>query len=424
VSLGSPDPTPRRPLLQPLLIAALAFLARWPGLPSDASAVVLRADAVEYELQAFRLASGLGYTSGVDDPRLHAPIGQPTAYRTPGLPFVGSLVYRAAGRKPDTVARTLGILDAFAAGALFYSTRAAFGAAAGWISGLAWVLWPDVLRRATDPAEWWLAESLSVPLAIFALAALALPWRLPFKAALSGLLLGASLLARPHPAPMLPLALGLGLLLSRGDRRRVAAWITLVAFATLPSLAWALRNRASIGSFGLSSQFGIAFWVGNNATARGSSHGGWPESAELRDVVGRHPEVLTAPEGRKSTIYVREALAGIRARGLGQMLWLESRKLALFLYPVDADWGFLPGVGLALLFAPFGLSAIWRERRRMESTFLVSLAAGTLATVLICFHESRYRFTAMPAFVVAGSLGVVRVGEAVRRLIRSGRFGP
>jgi len=399
-------------------IAAFAFLVRWLGLPVDQTAIPLRVDAVEYEALAFRLASGFGYTSAFDNPRLYAPVGQPTAFRPPGLPFFGALVYKITGRRPERVAWILAVLDALAAGALFYSVRAVFGPAAGWIAGPAWALWPDVLRRARDPAEWWLAESLSVPLVIFAFAALCAPCRLELKAALSGLLLGASLLARPHPVPMLPLALCLGLVLARGNRRLVAAWILLVSFAALPSVAWAARNRARLGAFALSSQSGVALWVGNNETARGSSRGGWWESPELRELTKRNPEILTAREGEKSEIFRQEAVAHVRARGLARFVWLEARKFALFFYPVDADWGFLPWIAAAFVLTPFGLPALWRHRHRMETTFLGTLAAGALTTVLICFHETRYRFTAMPAFVIAAALGLVRLGEAIRQRMR------
>lgn len=409
---------PRRLLLRVVVVAALALLVRWMGLPADTAEIPLRVDALDYEALAFRIASGLGFTSTMDDPRMRAPVGQPTAFRTPGLPYFGALVYEVSGRRPDRVAWCLAFLDALAAGALFYSARSIFGPAAGWIAGLAWTFWPDVLRRARDPAEWWLAESLSVPLVIFALAALSLPCKLEIKAALSGILLGTSLLARPHPAPMLPLALCLGLVLARGSRRLVAAWILLVSFAVLPSVAWATRNRVRVGVFSVSSQSGVAFWVGNNESARGSSRGGWWESPELAELVRQHPELLTASEGEKAKIFSRETLAYMRARGVARFLWLEARKLALFFYPVDADWGFLPGVAAALLLAPFGLPALWHRRHRMETTFLATLAAGALITVLICFHESRYRFTAMPAFVIAAALGVVRLGELIRQQTR------
>jgi len=405
----------RRLLLLASAVAGFAFFVRWLGLPASPAAIPLRVDAIEYEALAFRLSSGHGFTSVMDDPRLYAPLGQPTAFRTPGLPLYGALVYELTGRRPDLVAWSLALVDALAAAALFLSARAVFGPGVGWIAGLAWAIWPDVLRRARDPAEWWLAESLSVPLVIFALAALGLPCRLEIKAALSGILLGASLLARPHPAPMLPLALGVGLLLARGRRRTIAAWLLLVALAALPSLAWAARNRARVGLFSVSSQAGVALWVGNNETARGSSRGGWWESPELRALAERHPELLTAGEGTKSQIYTHEALASVRRHGLARFLWLESRKLALFFYPVDADWGFLPGVAASLALAPLGLAAFWRRRERMETTFLATLAAGALSTTLICFYETRYRFAAMPAFVILGALGLERLAGAIRR---------
>ena len=284
-----------------------------------------------------------------------------------------------------------------------------FGPVGGWIAGSAWSFWPDVLRRATDPAEWWLAESLSVPLVIFALAALSFPCQLETS--------------RPSAAFFWESRCLCGLIRHRCCRSRWSLASRCRAGADALSVpgsyssfsprfqAWHGRRETGFASEpSLASQSGVALWVGNNETARGSSRGGWWESPEFPELVSQHPEILTAPKAKVRDLHARSdrirARAwphAVRVAGGAQVRTLplpDRRRLGI---PARRRGG-SPSHAVR---APNTLA----PPVPMETTFLVTLVAGTLVTVLICFHESRYRFTAMPAFVIVASLGLVHLGE-------------
>ena len=200
---------------------------------------------------------------------------------------------------------------------------------------------------------------------------------------------------------MLVLAPVIGIALAPDKRAAVKRWLWVCLVGGLPLLVWAGRNQVVLGQFTVSTQTGVAVWVGNSSRARGSSFGYWWASPEILDVARRHPRLREASEPEKSAIYLQEAVSYVRAAGLRRFVWLEARKLALFLLPIDSYLGFLWAMALTLPLVPLG---VWAQARsspsRADVAFNVAWVLSPLLTTLLTFHEARYRFCAAPALLV------------------------
>jgi hypothetical protein len=183
--------------------------------------------------------------------------------------------------------------------------------------------------------------------------------------------------------------------------------VIIAAIALVPSAGWGMRNTLAFKRPVMqSTESGFAFWLGNCAHARGCWSGHWKTSREWQRLLQDFPDMLSAPEPRKSQIFWTAAFQDMRDGGIGHFIWLETRKLVLFFYPIDSDNGFMIALMVMFLFVPFGLWAIYKKTT--APTTLLWMAAwigATLSCVLIVFHDSRYRHTAEPPLIVIAAIG-------------------
>jgi hypothetical protein len=107
----------------------------------------------------------------------------------------------------------------------------------------------------------------------------------------------------------------------------------------------------------------------------------------------------------KSHIFTRAAWQDVRDGGIRRLAWLESRKLALFLWPRDVTYGSFWWLVPVLLALPVGVRAALRRPHEALSLLLVAFVAGTVLVTLVFFHDSRTRFTAEPALILLAVLG-------------------
>jgi 4-amino-4-deoxy-L-arabinose transferase-like glycosyltransferase len=366
--------------------------------------VPLAADSLEYDDLGWKIARGLPYTNGFHDPLVNASVGKPTAIRTPGLPGYAALHYLLVGHRPIAVRFTLVLLNSLGAVALYASSRRRYGSRVAWIAGLTWALWPEAIHSfyASDS---FLAETLAVPLFLYSV------WLFDRSdkvgwAALAGLAFGVAILARGYLLPALPLVLIHALLWARPRWPMMRRLLVLTGVAGACLFSWGFRNYLVFGHLILqSSQQGLVLWVGNFDGARGSGNGQWKQTPAMRTLLTAHPELPAASEVQKSRIYRTDAIATVRRAGIRRFATLEARKLALFFYPFEIEYGFQPWFAIILLVFPVG---IWRMVGSTDGTsvLLLSSIAAVLMASLITYHEARFRICAVPGMIAISAIGV------------------
>lgn len=365
----------------------------------------LRADSLEYDDLAGKLARSEGYTSGADEPLLRSPKGQPTAFRTPGFPLYAGALYALVGHEPLAVRGSLVLLNSLAAGILF-AVGGRYGRRVGWLTGLGWAAWPGSIYTYWS-SDAFLSEALAVPLLILLVWFIGEPMK-SHQLVLAGLALGWVQLTRSYLVLLLPIAVLLALAGTAGPRVPALRKLLLVgALGALPLVAWSLRNFLVFHRFiPLSTQAGCSMWVGNNLGARGSGDSLWYRSPGLAALIAREPRILTAAEPEKSALFLRGTWHEIRQGGFRWLSWLLLRKLLLFFWPFDATYGFLGWLLPSLVLFPFGLVVCLRRHRGMTSIFVMGCVLTVLLTTLTNYHDSRYRYIAEPFMVMLAALAL------------------
>lgn len=388
----------------PLAFALLFAFIRGLHLVYSWSRPILN-DAQQYDHLAWALAQGEPWVNwqGALDWQF-GPNGTPTAVRTPGLPLFLAPIYALFGHQPIAGRTALVLFNAVAAGALFYCLRQRFRLATAVAVSLAWVFWP-VSVRALYYVDSLLAESLAVPLTIFALCALCFEGLR--AAALAGVFLGLAILTRPHLGPTLLVIPLLGFVSFRALRAERKRLIVCTFCAALCLLPWMARNYSAFGRFmPLSSQSGLGLWIGWAPGTDGSWVDNDHEDALVAAMAERHPELLAAPEPRKSEIFgqaAREAIAELGVAGVVQRaLW----KAWLFVRPWEAFYGFHSALFFATLLALCAGRSLWGSAPLALST---SICLGVLLTSVVTFYLGRYRFVCTPALLFLAAAGLERV---------------
>jgi 4-amino-4-deoxy-L-arabinose transferase-like glycosyltransferase len=217
------------------LIVALAVVVRAALMQGDPTPDP-GSDGDEYDAYAWNLAQGRGYRgpSPAYSDREHL-----TSWRMPGPSLVFAAVYRVAGHRPAAAVAANILLSAATCVVLFYITRRFYSDPAGWLVAGAYALWPHAVPMSTTLGS----EPLYVFLfMLFVLHSFTLAEHPTAKhIVLSGLLLGATLYARPH-AFFVPFVAGWIVLVFWPNWRRIVAVSGLFAVVGLLFLPWVMRN--------------------------------------------------------------------------------------------------------------------------------------------------------------------------------------
>jgi hypothetical protein len=407
----------RPPRVAVALYLALGFLARLPSAASLAQPPN-DGDAVQYETLGWKIASGAGYTSSEHLSLLFARPGEPTAMRTPGLPLFAAGPYVLFGRRPEVVRLLLVAFNAAGVGLLFALAWRRYGTRVAHLSALVWAVWPSAIVTYFASHSF-CAESLAVPLLLVGLWAFDRGDGRP-SALIAGLAFGWMLLARSYLIAFVPFALVLVGLFTPSRLRRL---LFVLAISAIPCLAWATRNIVVMKApVLLSTQLGNQLWLANNRGARGSWDGNWLTSPQLAQLLAEHPEIVESSEPVKSRIFTRAAWRDVRDGGLSRFAWLESRKLALFLWPRDVTYGTFWWLIPVLLAFPAGVRAASKRPHDALSLLLLAFVAGNVLVTLVFFHDSRFRFTVEPAMVLLAAVGANAAAMEIARHRRGTRY--
>jgi len=269
-----------------------------------------------------------------------------------------------------------------------------------------------------------LSEALFIPLMLAGLWGLAALWpmagrpgasRPAIVAVLTGLAMGAAILARPSWALFVPAILAAWVIgTGRGDRGRAIRGAAIVALATAATLTpWWARNGRVIGRF-----VPTALWVGASLY-----DGIGPQATGASDMrFVDEPDVRALGEVEQDAAFRGRSLAFAREHP-GRVATLALVKLGRYWSPwpnADTLRSARVDVASALVTLPvFALLAVgcWDRRRDLRA---LALLAGPLAYFcllhLVFVSSIRYRIPGMiPAFGLA-AVGLGRLGGWAARI--------
>jgi hypothetical protein len=266
-----------------LLVSRLA--AAWPhmsteplGVPTDGR--TLSADVVTYDMPAYNLLAGNGYSNCL------APPYEPGVMRTPTYPLVLAAIYATLGRTAAAVVGANVVFDLLTALLLFAVARRRLPAwwAIGFLGAVVVVApWSEFLRHR-------LTEPLATMLVAAVLWLCAPSPRLGRWLAL-GLCLGALVMCRPIFF-LLPVVIALwAITLARSRFQGRAGWVLAAMFVGVMAVwgPWVARNALVFDRFMPLSPggSGLSLWVG-------TWHDGGPRWRIRRDRTGAVKRTLPA----------------------------------------------------------------------------------------------------------------------------------
>ena len=367
-----------------LLFCALVLRGTWfaQGAPR-----ALGGDEPAYHALAIRLAHGEGFVNEA---------GQPTAWRTPGLPFALSVMYAVMGADYTRARLVLVVLSSLTALALYGLCQMLFHRrSVALMAGLFWAAWPTSQRLSgllfAEPlAALCLTGGLFALLCAERRASVSLTY-------VGGVLLSHAVLTRVY---LLLAVFGPVVWLIVRQRARLAAALLLALGVVLGG--WCARNAIRVGTFALSTQTS-SYWLGNNAWAHGSWDGNEePQMAYFRQ---RHPTFDRLDEVGQSRLFVQEAVHEVVTHP-GRVFWLLPRKMAIFFSPysyLGVDW-------LYAVLVPFCLIGVWplslSDHHRSYLWLLAVPVLAVLGVSLMTFGDPRFRHPVDPLLIAVGCVGL------------------
>ncbi|MBI5240813.1 MAG: glycosyltransferase family 39 protein [Elusimicrobia bacterium] len=229
------------PSLAAIVIIALGLRAAWFGAVKNEQV----SDFAIYQELAASLASGKGYAItgpvGVEDMEFSIGKGHSlpytTAFRPPGAPLWGALLYKVFGPNPK-VFLVSNIIFGAGTAALIFLLFELQGARLGRRAALAWSVYPSSVMATNLYGT----EALSVfSLMLIAWTLTACPDRARAKMPLVGLLAAAAALIRSLLVPLI-VSISAAIWMGAGMKRGMSRVAVFLAFAALGLMPWTVRN--------------------------------------------------------------------------------------------------------------------------------------------------------------------------------------
>jgi len=394
-----------------LTVASLSFLlnlllsAQFQGLSSPPKSEA-NPDQVEYELFAYQLSNGRGYTW---------PSGEITACRPPGTSFTLLPVYSLFGRS-FALGRIwfclLAALTCLTTGWLTWqiSGPAAATAAAACLACYPGHFYYSMHFLSEIPFGFWLVLACGFTLAsIRSLGAL--------SSLVAGGFWGLAVLTRPQILLVFPIAL---VCLAAARTQSRTKYFKLFALqllsATLVIFPWVARNAATIGKPALCTIVGgFTFWGAHNETVVNDPNlcGSWIPASRLVDAA--HPLIGDEIEREAAAWKYGEEFIMTHPKDLPRLLAMKVfRVFSPFTETSNRVVRLCFAIGWSLTAPLLAIGILIVKRKDPVATIILALPClATIATALIFYGSDRFRDGVSPVWMVF-------VGVAVAEL--SGRW--
>jgi 4-amino-4-deoxy-L-arabinose transferase-like glycosyltransferase len=378
--------------------------ARFQGLSSPPD-VAANPDSREYELIAYNLSAGGGYSF---QPSI------PTAARPPGTSLTLLLPYSVFGRSFLAAhAWIIFLSSATCLIAVWLGSQLA-GRSVGWMAGAWLALYPGhfyyAMHFLSEPVYgFWLA--LAVALSVFAIRG---GHRLAEVCA--GIAWAMAILTRVEIILALPVSWVMLVFTKPPTRRALFRSMAVqTGIAAILISAWVVRNAVAVGVPTLSLQRGFAFWGAHNEVTftEPRYEGSW------LDIYNREPVRATHPLGASEVERDRQAF-GYGTAAIYEHASLVPRLVAMKLWRLVSPFFETPNrvalwvlAGGWILTAPFvgmGLYSILRgpRRARLQWGILLIPIIATIGMCALFYGSPRFRDGLAPLFVVLAANGALR----------------
>jgi 4-amino-4-deoxy-L-arabinose transferase-like glycosyltransferase len=356
----------------------------------------LHGDARDYDLLAWNLAQGTGFTE--------YPPYQPISFRAPLYPYFLAAVYLVFGRNLVAARLVQALVGALACPISAKIADKLFGRRVALVAGMGVALHPLLIYFE----GWIITDTLFIFLftltVLLALRAIEQPSAT--RAIWTGVALGLSALTRPQAMLMLPLLLVWLAVNLKSTRTQVRlALVSLIIIATVGVLIpWTIRNYSVHGEWVfISTQGGYTFYGANNPYAFGGHVPGWP------------PPIKGLPESQLDREYYRRGLAWIRSSPVDFLRLLPKKFIRLWSpfqvnteiaeYPLPYATFVKAAYLLYLCLAAYGATRLGASWRR--SVILYFPIISFVVTGLIFYGATRYALPMAPFLVILAAVGVV-----------------
>lgn len=392
----------RRLELTVVVLAAVLRLAWAIAVP-----VVPMSDSGAYDIFARNMAIGENF--GWEP-------NHPTAWWSVGPSFVYSISYRLFGVHYLPIVIFQVVVSTATVWLAMILARRWFGTRVGIVTGFLFAIWPSQVQFVTVLA--------SEAYFSFFLVSACLVWfvgrqQWTVRAVATGVLLGLGCYMRPTGL-LLPFLFG-GLEVVRGSnlRQTIAGTIIMGTIVVAIAAPWMVRNERAFGRpTGLTSNFGLNFWQGNNPETRGEY---MRVPAEMRALglneaqLSDHLMKIAVQYCRDEPVkfatrtvskflrqHSRETIGvGWNAKGLGQRIspfavnLLKAQSLAYWIIMLSLSMG-----GIVLLGSRYGILHLLTH----PALVIWGYFATTHAVILI---QDRYSFQSIPFIAMFASLTLV-----------------
>ncbi len=384
-------------------------------------------DASSYHQIAQNLVERHIFTSAVDPP--YNP-QQPGTFRPPLTPFYLAAIYTIFGVNLFWGRLGLALLSAISCGLTYWLGEQLFGRTIGLVAGSVNCVYPFFLLLVLLP----LTEGISIFLTLSLILMLYLynaqntssetTHRYPLhlrRTIWVGLVFGLVLLNKASNIVLLPCILFWGLFRLPGTwTTRVIRILVIFIAAIVPLLPWIIRNHAVADAFiPINSNGGWTFYLGNNehteknlsALEAGTTNGWIP------------PKEVFVPfadlEYNDTQNYEKRAIRlGLKfiVDHPGTFINYAFRKLKIFWSPYHHLLDKLSWYPLAL-FSSIGLCYSLRSWKKHILIYLLILSSMSIP--LIFTSMPRFRAPITPFLMIYAAVGLVKIGQAVRKVVSS-----
>ena len=380
------------------LVVRLVPTAVFVGLsaPPDGEA---QPDQLDYELFAYQMAAGNGYSRSA---------GQPSAERAPGTSFALLPAYWLMGRNFAAGRVWFCVLSALTCVATAALGRQMFGAGVGLLAALGLAIFPNHWYYAMhflSEGPFSLCIVLAVSMTLFALRRGG-TWRYAF----AGLLWGAAALIRPNILAGMPVLAALPLLVGRQHMLPRAAGLVVMAAGFAGVVCpWIVRNYVVLGHATTTTIGGQTFWGSHNELVLEREPGGWIVPTMLTNE--QHP--WQGNEFVRSKLAWDYGLDFVRSHK-AQLPYLEAMKLYRLATPFSGTsnkmvfWAFAIGWIVAGPLAAYGYAA--SAKHNWDAWVIASsLIVGTIITALVFYGLDRFRDVLAPIYLIYAAWAVQRL---------------
>lgn len=337
-------------------------------------------------------------------------------FTTPGWPFVLTVLLRIGDYRLVQCFQSL--MCVLLGASAYVVTRNAWGRRVGLLAGVMCVLHPGLVYYSVMNSDPLPLNALIVFVITAALLHLAHSPK-PLNAALTGALIGISMLTRGTTVLLLPIGAA-WLFFSVGWRRM--AWSTAIMLLASSVIVgpWILRNLAAVNAPVITSTSGEMLWWGNNPNASGGIEA--IDGSHMRSLVP--PALLSTLESSRSELVHNQAFRDEAQRFIQgnpmTFAYLSARKLKQFWwfgpfygkeYP---DWYltvYKPLYTVQLLLAITGIVLGVRSSQRATAWLLISVPLAISVFQSFFYVQGRHRWMVESFMVLFVALAASHMSE-------------